>query len=153
PESGRSSDNAFPFFNIESASGQGAMVAVGWSGTWYADFQGHAKNSVSLASGMKWLDTYLHADESIRTPSICLLFWKGEDRMVGHNLFRRFIIEQQTPKINGKPARFPISASFNYGDPFPCNEYTCLTADYAVAIINRYKRSEERRVGKECRCR
>lgn len=139
PESGRSSDNAFPFFNIESASGQGAMVAVGWSGTWYADFQGHAKNSVSLASGMKWLDTYLHADESIRTPSICLLFWKGEDRMVGHNLFRRFIVEQQTPKINGKPARFPISASFNYGDPFPCNEYTCLTADYAVAIINRYK--------------
>jgi Alpha-galactosidase len=139
PESGRSSDNAFPFFNIESASGQGAMVAVGWSGTWYADFQGHAKNGVSLASGMKWLDTYLHTDESIRTPSICLLFWKGEDRMVGHNLFRRFIIEQQTPKINGKPARFPISASFNYGDPFPCNEYTCLTADYAVAIINRYK--------------
>lgn len=139
PESGRSSDNAFPFFNIESASGQGAMVAIGWSGTWFADFSSNAANSVSLASGMNGLETYLITGESIRTPSICLLFWQGDDRMVGHNRFRRFILEEQTPKIMGQPVRYPVSASFNYGDPHPCNEYTCLTTDYALAIINRYK--------------
>src|SRR5690606_24566791 len=33
PESGRSSDNAFPYFNIESASDQGTIMAIGWSGS------------------------------------------------------------------------------------------------------------------------
>ncbi|MDR0743842.1 MAG: alpha-galactosidase [Tannerella sp.] len=140
PQRGRSSDVAFPFFNIESPSVQGVMVAVGWTGTWYSDFRKTGGNSVSLASGMKWLETYLHAEETIRTPSICLLFWNGEDRMTGHNQFRRFVLNHQTHKINGKPARYPVSNSFNYGDPHPCNEYTCLTTDYALAIINRYKR-------------
>lgn len=140
PQGGRSSDNAFPFFNLESSSGQGAMVAVGWSGTWYTDFEKTGKNSVSLASGMKWLETYLHPAETIRTPSICLLFWNGEDRMTGHNKFRRFVLNHQTHKINGEPTRYPVSTSFNYGDPHPCNEYTCMTTDYALAMINRYKR-------------
>lgn len=140
PQSGRSSDTAFPFFNIESPSNQGAMVAVGWSGTWFADFKKTDKNSVALTSGMKWLETYLHGNEEIRTPSICLLFWHGEDRMVGHNKFRRFVLEHQTHKINGVPTKYPVSTSFNYGDPSPCNEYTCMTTDYALALINRYKR-------------
>jgi alpha-galactosidase len=38
PIGGRSSDNtAFPFFNIEMPGQQGVMVAVGWTGKWYAD--------------------------------------------------------------------------------------------------------------------
>jgi len=139
PQSGRSSDNAFPFFNIESSSNQGAIIAVGWSGTWFADFKRTSNNSISLASGMKWLDTYLREKETIRTPSICLLFWNGKDCMVGHNMFRRFVLNCQTHKINGKPTKYPVSTSFNYGDPYPCNEYTCLTTDYALAMINRYK--------------
>jgi len=140
PQSGRSSDTAFPFFNIESPSSQGAVVAVGWTGTWFTDFKKTGSSSVALASGMKWLDTYLYGDETIRTPSICLLFWNGEDRMIGHNKFRRFVLEHQTHKINGVPTKYPVSTSFNYGDPSPCNEYTCMTTDYALALINRYKR-------------
>lgn len=139
PQGGRSSQVAFPFFNIESPAGQGVMVAVGWTGTWFADIAGKTDRSVTLASGMKYLDTYLYPQESIRTPSICLLFWKGDDRMVGHNRFRRFVMAHHTPKVDGKPAHFPESSSFNYGDPSPCNEYTCLTADYAIALIRRYK--------------
>lgn len=140
PLNGRSSDHAFPFFNIESTTGQGAMVAVGWTGTWYAHFEKNEQNGLSIHAGMKELDTYLHAKETIRSPSICLLFWKGGDRMIGHNAFRRFMTEQQAPKINGKPAVYPVSTGFNFGDPAPCNEYTCLTTDYAIAMINRYKR-------------
>lgn len=139
PQSGRSSDNAFPFFNIESSANQGAMVAVGWSGTWYADFEKVGEKVVHLASGMKHLESYLLAKEEIRTPSICLLFWNGKDRMIGHNKFRQFVLNHQTHKINGEPTKYPISTGFNYGDPQPCNEYTCLTTDYALAMINRYK--------------
>ena len=97
PQNGRSSDHAFPYFNIESKTDQGVMVAVGWTGTWYARFEKNAQQGLSLRAGMKELDTYLLAQETIRTPSICLLFWKSGDRMSGHNAFRRFMIEEQTP--------------------------------------------------------
>jgi hypothetical protein len=40
PVGGRSSDNtAFPFFNIEMPGHTGIMVAVGWTGKWYADIR------------------------------------------------------------------------------------------------------------------
>jgi alpha-galactosidase len=32
-----------------------------------------------------------------------------------------------------------MSGSFDYGDPAPCNEYNCLTADYAIALVKRYQ--------------
>lgn len=140
PRDGRSSDHAFPFFNIESSSDQGVMLAIGWTGTWYSCFQRKNDRTVSCHAGMKNLNTYLEGNESIRTPSVCLLFWNDTNRMAGHNMFRRFMVHQQAPKVNGKPAAYPVSTSFNYGDPYPCNEYTCLTTDYALAMINRYKK-------------
>ena len=54
PIGGRSSDNtAFPFFNIEIPGKQGIMVAVGWTGKWYADVRQLDEKSVSLKSGME----------------------------------------------------------------------------------------------------
>lgn len=139
PVSGRSSDHAFPFFNIESSSNQGVIFAIGWTGTWFSKFEKSGEKGVSIASGMKSLNTFLYPDEAIRTPSVCLLFWSGEDRMVGHNSFRRFVIDHQVHKINGKPTVYPVSTGFNFGDPAPCNEYTCLTTEYAITMINRNK--------------
>ncbi len=139
PEGGRSSQIAFPFFNIETSPGQGVVGAVGWSGTWFADIAATPKHGVRVVSGMKTLETYLRPDEAIRTPSVCLLFWRGENRFAGHNMFRRFMLAHHTHRIDGKPTVYPVSTSFNYGDPHPCNEYTCLTADYAIALIRRYK--------------
>ena len=140
PRGGRSSDQAFPFFNIKCPDQtHGVLVAVGWTGTWYADINKTTSKELSLEAGMKTLETYLYPGEEIRTPSICFLFWSGEDQMRGHNKFRRFMINIQAPKINGKPTVYPVSTSFNYGDPYPCNEYTCITETYALAMIERYK--------------
>ena len=139
PSGGRSSDgDAFPFFNIAMPGGQGIVVAVGWTGKWYADVQMKNK-SVLLKSGMENLQTYLYPNEEIRTPKICLLFWKGEESIVGHNHFRQFILEHHSRKIDGKFAEYPLSGSFDYGDPPPCNEYVCLTEEYAVALVKRYQ--------------
>jgi len=143
PIGGRSSDNtAFPFFNIEMPGKQGVMVAVGWTGKWYADVLQTNEKSVSLKSGMERMQLYLQPKEEIRTPKICLLFWKGEDRMVGHNQFRRFILAHHTRKINGHFAEYPLSGSFDYGDPAPCGEYECLTEEFAVALVKRYQQFE-----------
>src|SRR5664280_1019326 len=140
PTGGRSSDNsAFPFFNIEMPGGLGIVVAVGWSGKWYADVLQNTENSVSLKSGIEKMKLSLFPGEEIRTPEICLLFWKGNDRMIGHNQFRKFILAHHSRKINGRLAEYPFSGSFDYGDPAPCREYECLTEEYAVALVKRYQ--------------
>ena len=139
PEGGRSSQMMMPFFNIESANHQGVMAAIGWTGTWYAHWRCVDARNISLSTGIERLKTYLYPQEKIRTSSVCLLFWQGKDRMIGHNMFRRFVLNHHTWKVNGKPTIYPVSTSFNYGDPAPCNEYTCLTDDYAIAMVKRYK--------------
>ncbi len=138
PEGGRSSEVAFPFFNIESPSNQGVMLSIGWSGTWVADFVKKDDKTFSVQSGMKRFESYLLPNESVRSPSMSLLFWSGKDRMVGHNKFRRFVLAHQSRKIDGKFAEYPLSSGFNYRDPAPCTEYSCLTDDYAIAMIRRY---------------
>jgi alpha-galactosidase len=141
PEGGRGSSDksAFPFFNIEKPTGEGVMVAVGWTGKWYANVQQNDKKSVSLKSGMERMKLVLYPKEEIRTPKVCLLFWKGEDRMFGHNQFRRFILAHHTRKINGQFVDLPLSAGVSRGGPSPCNEFTCLTESYAVSTIERFK--------------
>lgn len=138
PEGGRSSERSFPFFNIESPSGQGFIFAIGWSGTWISDFVKKTDCTISVTSGMKHFESYLKPCETIRTPSMCLLFWNSENRMEGHNKFRRFLLAHQSRKIDGKFASYPLSSGFNYHDPEPCTEYSCLTEDYAIAMIRRY---------------
>ncbi|MEI6048459.1 MAG: alpha-galactosidase [Bacteroidota bacterium] len=141
PSGGRSSDNtAFPFFNIETPGQQGIMVAVGWTGKWYADVLLTDEISVSLKSGMENMKMSLYPQEEIRTPKISLLFWKGADRMIGHNQFRQFILAHHSRKINGCFAEYPLSGSFDYGDPAPCGEYNCLTEEFAIALVKRYLR-------------
>lgn len=140
PAGGRSSDNtAFPFFNIEIPGQQGIMVAVGWTGKWYADVRQLDEKTVSLKSGMEKMQIKLYPKEEIRTPKICLLFWKGEDRMIGHNQFRQFILVHHTRKINGNHVELPFSTFLAREGPPPCNEHTCATESFAVAMINRHK--------------
>jgi alpha-galactosidase len=139
PSAGRSSDTtALPFFNI-AAQGQGIMTAVGWSGKWRAVVKRTGAAAVELRAGMDKTHFKLHPGEEVRSPSMALLFWKGADRLAGHNLFRRFILAHHTPAINGKPVELPLSCGVGFGGPFPCNEYVCATESYAIAMIDRLK--------------
>ncbi len=140
PAGGRSSDETgFPFFTIESPDNTGIVSAIGWSGTWFSDIEQSGSKAINIKAGMAGIKLFLLPGETIRTPSFCMLFWHDRDRMEGQNQFRRFILAHHSRKINGKLAEYPLSGGFNWGDPAPCNEYSCLTEDYACAIINRYK--------------
>lgn len=140
PINGRSSEGDFlPIFNIESPAAQGVFVGIGWSGTWSANIANEDGKKISVESGMKTTDLYLYPKESIRTPSITLMYWDSADRMDGHNQFRRFILKHKTHKINGENAPYPLATGFNYKDPAPYTEYSGLTVDYAIAMMKRYK--------------
>jgi len=135
---GRSSDySAFPFFNIEMPDQKGIMVAVGWTGKWYADVSQISSKKVTLKSGMEKMQLGLYPKEEIRSPRICLLFWEGEDRMTGHNQFRQFILKHHSRKINGSFAEYPLSGHFMNSDPFPCGGFACLTEDYTITLVKR----------------
>ena len=139
PEGGRSSQLNFPFFNIDTGSGHGMIAAIGWTGTWKANFKPEGKGRLQFATGIDRLNTWLNAGESVRSSSVCLMFWQGENFIDGQNQWRQFVLSCLTPRIDGKPYRYPITTSFNYGDPYPCNEYSCLDEDYALTLIERYK--------------
>ena len=139
PSGGRSSSEAFPFYNIESkASGQGVMMAIGWTGTWFSDFRQVGQKSLCVEAGMANIDLYLKPGEEIRVPSVAFLFWSGT-QMDGHNRFRRFLLEHRYRKVGGEPVRHYLSSGFNYRDPQPFGEYSCITSEWAVAMINRYR--------------
>ncbi|MDP4184296.1 MAG: alpha-galactosidase [Bacteroidota bacterium] len=140
PWGGRSSDaNAFPFFNLEMPGKHGVMVGIGWTGRWYANLLQKNEQSVTLKSGMEIMKLMLYPKEEIRTPKVCLLFWSGENRMVGHNQFRRFVLKHHSRMIDGKFVEYPLCSGFDYGDPSPCGEYTCMTENFAISLIERYK--------------
>lgn len=139
PEGGRSSQLNFPFFNIDTGSGHGMIAAIGWTGTWKANFKPEGEGRLQFATGIDRLNTWLNVGESVRSSSVCLMFWQGNDFIDGQNQWRQFVLSCLTPRIDGKPYRYPITTSFNYGDPYPCNEYSCLDEDYALALIERYK--------------
>ncbi len=140
PAGGRSSDNtASPFFNIKNPTSDGLIVAIGWSGKWYADLCQTGENILSLRTGMEKMKLILYPKEEIRTPGICILFWKGEEPMAGHNQFRRFILTHKTRNNSIPP---PLAISLSPNSPSPCNGFFgCLTDTFAIAKIDQLKQS------------
>jgi alpha-galactosidase len=107
PEGGRSSNGAFPFFNVQYGD-KGVIAAIGWSGQWRATLDRTAIGPTTLRAGMEKLSLSLHPGEKIRTPRILLLPWKG-DRLTAHNRFRRLLLFEYGPRLNGRPLGLPLA--------------------------------------------
>lgn len=121
-EGGRSSDGAMPFFNLQWPDG-GIVGAIGWSGQWAMELRRPEPDKLTLQAGQQTTHFVLHPGESIRTPSILLLRWQGDDRMRGHNLFRRLLMAHLLPRRNGEVAVPPVAwnAFFAFSDPRDIN--------------------------------
>ena len=83
----RSSAGQAPFFEV-TQGGQGAIVAIGWTGGWRARFANTAEG-VRVEAGMARARFYLEPGEKLRTTRILVMnYSKGED---AGNKFRRLI--------------------------------------------------------------
>jgi alpha-galactosidase len=107
PEGGRSSNGAFPFFNVQYGE-EGVITAIGWSGQWRATLARSLAGATTLRAGMEKTSLRLHPGEKIRTPRILMLLWNG-DRIRAHNQFRRLLLFEYAPRQHGGPARLPIA--------------------------------------------
>ncbi len=105
PAGGRPSNGAFPFFTID-CGGRGVVAAVGWSGQWAVSLERDA-STVKLWAGMERIGLVLRPGESIRTPRILLMPWRG-DRLDAHNRFRRLMLFHYAPRVGGRPILLPV---------------------------------------------
>jgi alpha-galactosidase len=108
PNGGRSSDGVLPFFNLEWQDG-GIAGAIGWSGQWEMRLRRDAGRELTVEAGQQTTHMKLLPGESIRTPRILLVLWRGEERLRGHNLLRRVLVAHYLPRVNGQVAMPPIS--------------------------------------------
>jgi alpha-galactosidase len=108
--SGRSSDGGWPFFNLQTGD-HGIFGAIGWTGNWAANFHRAADGkSIAMDAGMLSTHLLLHAGETIRSPRILLMNWKGGDVAEAQNVWRQLMIDDYSPRgPDGKPAVMPIS--------------------------------------------
>ncbi len=130
-----------PFFNLTWRGG-GLIGAVGWTGQWSLRVSGKNGRTVGLQAGQQTTHLKLHPGESIRTPRILLLQWKGDDRLVGHNQFRRLLLEHYVPRIDGQIVVPPIgnSNAFAY-------EYEAIakkTGRNPLDVVSQVKPNEEK---------
>ena len=109
PTAAKSSDRAWPYFDL-IGDGCGYIFAIGWTGSWLADFSGTAEG-VAIKSGMKKLSAYLEPGEEIRTPSCSLTYFDGSAEK-GHNIFRRLILKHYSPTDEKKQVlTLPVSVT------------------------------------------
>lgn len=102
PGGGRSSSDFLPFFNVEQAPRGGMLIGLGWSGQWAANFEGQPAGTVRVQAGMADTHWRLRPGESVRTPSVALVFYEG-DAVRGQNLWRRFVLAAHRPRVAGRP--------------------------------------------------
>jgi alpha-galactosidase len=116
PTGGRSSDPYLPYFNLQCRA-DGIVVAVGWSGQWEAGFGPSGTNAVAIRAGQQLTRFRLHPGETVRTPSVVLVFWRGSEALRGNNLFRQLLLTHYVPRREGQWVFPPICASVNNTDP------------------------------------
>ena len=52
--------------------------------------------------------------ESVRTPSVLLLEWKGKDWLQSQNLWRRLLVAYYLPRVNGEVMTPTVTHSPNF---------------------------------------
>jgi len=103
PDSGKSCDgpDGWPYYNLMYPGG-GVMLAVGWPGQWRASFGRDQANGLRVRAGQELTHLSLKSGEEIRTPLTAMLFWQGSDVVTAQNLWRRWYVAHNMPRVDGQ---------------------------------------------------
>lgn len=131
---GRPTNSDMSYFNVESTSGDGIIVVVGWPGQWAAEFTCDESKELNIRAGQELTHFKLYPGEEVRTPLIVLQFWKGGDWLDAQNVWRRWMIKHNLPRPGGElPA--PL---LNANSSFQFNEMVNANEDNQKLFIDRY---------------
>jgi alpha-galactosidase len=103
PDGGRPTNGpkGWPYFNLQRPGG-GMIFAVGWPGQWACSFTRDAQRGLRIVAGQQLTHLLLQPGEEIRTPLIAALFWQGADTVRAQNLWRRWFMAHNVPRLNGQ---------------------------------------------------
>jgi alpha-galactosidase len=98
PRNGRSSSgpNGWPYFNLAGPGDEGRILVLGWPAKWSATFSAE-NDGMRWRAGQENLACRLKPGETVRFPSVTLMFWKGGDWIMAQNLWRRWYREEVMP--------------------------------------------------------
>ena len=104
PDGGRPTNGpkGWPFFNLHAPGGS-IMFAIGWPGQWACSFTRDDQRGLRVIAGQQVTRLFLKPGEEIRTPLIAALFWEGTDTVRAQNLWRRWFMAHNVPRLNGQP--------------------------------------------------
>ncbi len=102
--SGKSCDgpDGWPYYNLQMQDG-GIIIAVGWPGQWEASFVRDHDRGLRIVAGQQRTRLYLKPGEEIRTPLIALLWWEGTNTIRAQNIWRRWFLAHNIPRVNDEP--------------------------------------------------
>lgn len=132
---GRSCHRYFPYFNLENDEG-GAMLALGWAGTWEADFAYDAETNTTEYTGQGVIDfaSYLKPGEKVRTPLNAVVRYYERDEDEATNKWRKWFIDCNLPRDDKKtdsPVQPKVTVMFAYDTGKP-NSDGSISEDYTT---------------------
>ena len=127
---GRPTNSDLSYFNLETPTGHGVIVVIGWPGQWASRWTRDAGTGLRIEAGQELTHLKLMPGEQIRTPLVVLQFWDGE-WIDAQNVWRSWMLAHNVPKPNGKvpqPEMFGCSSHiFNeMVDASEANQIECI---------------------------
>lgn len=115
-DTGRATHIDFPYFNLEYGTG-GAMLAIGWAGTWKAQFDFDGKQTLYRARSVNNLNTFLKPGEKIRTALFVRAPYTVRSENYATNYWRSWYVRCNMPPYDasGRPIE-PFSTCGFSGD-------------------------------------
>ncbi len=99
--SGRATHGFFPYFDLVHGNG-GTLLALGWAGTWNAEFQSKGDTTLWSAGNCNTFDSVLLPGEKVRTALVVMLPYRGRDRDDASNLWREWFLKYNAPKADAE---------------------------------------------------
>lgn len=108
--SGRATHINFPYFNLEHGN-SGTMLAIGWAGSWTADFSYSEGKTTYVARSNPILDSYLKPSERIRTGLFVSAPYTVRNENFATNYWRRWFVGCNLPEDSMGAALKPFSTA------------------------------------------
>ena len=122
------SNGMMPFFEINQGD-KGAIVAIGWTGCWRAEFT-KRNDGIEVKTGLKSAEFYLNEGETIRTSSVLVMEYSGK-REDAFNKFRRLIKNNFSCRTRRGRKKNYLLANELWGG---------ITSEEMIKRINEYKK-------------
>ena len=110
-DGGRATHVVFPYFDLVHGDG-GTLMALGWAGTWQADFSAKGSRTTMTAQSTNDFRSVLLPGERVRTALVVMLPYKGRNYDDATNLWREWFQAFNMPRANAQGERIePFSTT------------------------------------------